>query len=89
MQQNPQTWISTNEAATLLNEDPRTVQRKAKAGTYPGQKLPGLRGSYIFDQATIVRLAIARELLRDSTPAVPTSPEAVGAAGISFVGGAE
>jgi hypothetical protein len=43
-----QTLISAREAALLLNEDPRTVQRKAKSGEYASTKLSGLRGSYVF-----------------------------------------
>lgn len=53
--------ISTGEAAELLNEDPRTVQRKAKAGEYNAEKMPGLRGAYIFDRAYIMRLVAKRQ----------------------------
>lgn len=59
MPKNRQTLISTNEAAQRLNEDPRTVQRKAKTGEYPAQKMPGLRGAYVFteqDVAAIMRI---------------------------------
>ena len=52
--------ISSKEAAELLNEDARTVQRKAKTGEYPAQKLPGLRGSYVFDRDAIEALALER-----------------------------
>ena len=52
--------ISAREAAERLNEDPRTVQRKAKSGVYPAQKLPGLRGAYVFDPRTIDRIIAER-----------------------------
>ena len=52
--------ISTAEAAQLLTEDPRTVQRKAKSGEYKSEKLPGVRGAYIFDRAYVERLAERR-----------------------------
>jgi len=51
---NPQVLISTREAAAILKEDPRSVQRKASAGTLPFvQKMPGAKGAYIFDEASI------------------------------------
>lgn len=53
--------ISTGETARLLNEDPRTVQRKAKAGEYQAEKMPGLRGAYIFDRAYVQRLVARRQ----------------------------
>ena len=60
MPKNRQTLISTLEAAQLLNEDPRTVQRKAKAGVYPAQKLPGLRGAYVFTEADVQAIIAER-----------------------------
>lgn len=60
MAKNRQVLISAKEAASLLNEDPRTVQRKAKAGQYPAQKLPGLRGAYVFTEADIERIIAQR-----------------------------
>ena len=60
MPKNRQTLISTAEAAERLNEDPRTVQRKAKAGTYPAQKLPGLRGAYVFTESDIAAIIARR-----------------------------
>lgn len=60
MPKNRQTLISTAEAAAQLNEDPRTVQRKAKAGVYPAQKLPGLRGAYVFTEADIAAIIAER-----------------------------
>ncbi len=60
MAKNPPTMISSREVAELLNEDPRSVQRKAKSGEYPAQKLPGLRGSYIFDRDVILKIAARR-----------------------------
>lgn len=52
--------ISTLEAAQRLNEDPRTVQRKAKSGAYPAHKLPGLRGAYVFTEGDIARIIAER-----------------------------
>lgn len=40
--------LSTREVASLIGEDPRTVQRKAAAGVYPATKMPGLRGAFVF-----------------------------------------
>lgn len=40
--------VSTREVAERLGEDPRTVQRKAALGEYTAQKMPGLRGAYVF-----------------------------------------
>lgn len=60
MPKNRQTLISTLEAAQRLNEDPRTVQRKAKSGVYPAHKLPGLRGAYVFTEADIARIIAER-----------------------------
>lgn len=53
--------ISTSEAARMLHEDPRTVQRKAQSGEYKAEKMPGLRGAYIFERAYIARLVAKRE----------------------------
>ncbi len=52
--------LSTAEAAQRLNEEPRTVQRKAQSGQYPAQKLPGLRGAYVFTEADIARIIAKR-----------------------------
>ena len=52
--------ISTGEAAQMLHEDPRTVQRKAKSGEYEAEKMPGLKGAYIFERAYVQRLAKKR-----------------------------
>lgn len=60
MPKNRQTLISAKEAAEMLHEDPRTVQRKAKSGEYPAQKLPGLRGAYVFDLHDINRIVSGR-----------------------------
>lgn len=43
-----ETIISTAELAELTGEHPRTVQRKAKAGTYPAHKLADNTGAYVF-----------------------------------------
>lgn len=45
----------------MLHEDPRTVQRKAQSGEYKAEKMPGLRGAYIFERAYIARLVAKRE----------------------------
>ncbi len=52
--------VSTGEAARRLGEDPRTVQRKAKSGEYPAQKMPGLRGAYVFTEAAVLELEAKR-----------------------------
>lgn len=52
--------ISSLEVAEILDENPRSVQRKAKSGEYPAQKLPGLRGAYIFDRDAILKIAAQR-----------------------------
>jgi len=55
----PQTsqLIGAAEAAEILGEDVRTVQRKAKTGEYPSQKMQGLRGAYVFHRVEIEALA--------------------------------
>lgn len=68
MPNNRQALISTAEAAAHLEEDPRTVQRKAKAGIYPAQKLPGLRGAYVFHSEDIARIAKERGAVARITP---------------------
>ncbi|MEV8134329.1 helix-turn-helix domain-containing protein [Microbacterium aurantiacum] len=60
MPKNRHKLISTAEAAKRLNEDPRTVQRKAKSGAYPAQKLPGDTGSWVFSEADIDRIIAER-----------------------------
>ena len=64
MPKNRQKLISTNEAAARLNEHPRTVQRKAESGEYQAQKLPGLRGAYVFTEGDIASIIAKR--LRDA-----------------------
>ncbi|GAA3948250.1 helix-turn-helix domain-containing protein [Microbacterium soli] len=64
MPKNRQKLISTNQAASLLIEHPRTVQRKAERGEYPAQKMPGQRGAYVFREADIV--AIISKRLREA-----------------------
>ena len=56
MTENRQKMVSTIELAQRLGETPRTVQRKARSGEYPAQKLPGAKGAYIFDPITVERL---------------------------------
>lgn len=60
MPKHRQILVSTAEAAARLHEDPRTVQRKAKAGIYPAQKLPGLRGAYVFTEEDIRAILMGR-----------------------------
>ncbi len=55
-----QKLLSTVEVATMLNVDPRTVQRRAEAGELPTvAKMPGSTGAYIFDAAVIEPMAVA------------------------------
>lgn len=56
MVQVTQNIIGAAEAAELLHEDVRTVQRKAKAGIYPAEKFTGLRGAYMFRRTDIEAL---------------------------------
>lgn len=57
MTENPQVLLSTKEVAAMLHEDPRSIQRKAKAGVIPhAAKMPGAKGAYIFDMSTIQRI---------------------------------
>lgn len=53
MPKNRHMLVSTKEAAQQLNEHERTVQRKAESGEYPAQKMPGLRGAYVFLQTDL------------------------------------
>jgi excisionase family DNA binding protein len=62
MPKNRQTLISTKQAAERLREHERTVQRKAESGEYRAQKLPGLRGAYVFREAYIEQLVEQRRL---------------------------
>ncbi len=48
--------IGATEAAEILGENVRSVQRKAKAGEYPAQKLEGSRGAYVFNRSDIEAL---------------------------------
>jgi DNA-binding transcriptional regulator YhcF (GntR family) len=58
MAESPQSLISTREAATILEVDPRTVQRQADS--LGAVKLPGQRGSYVFDRSVIEAHAAAK-----------------------------
>lgn len=50
--------IGTRETARVLGLSRSTVNRRASAGTLPFvEKLPGVLGSYVFDRATINRIA--------------------------------
>jgi hypothetical protein len=66
MRKNPQMLISAKEAADILHEDPRNIQRKATDGKLPFvTKLPGLRGAYVFDKEVIESIA-SGEVVRAS-----------------------
>lgn len=54
--QSPNEIIGAAEAAEILGENVRSVQRKAKAGEYPAQKLDGTRGAYVFNRAEVEAL---------------------------------
>lgn len=62
MPKNRQKLISTNEAAVRLQEHARTVQRKAESGEYPAQKMPGLRGAYVFTERDIRDILLKRRI---------------------------
>lgn len=54
--------IPTAEAVHILGVNVKTVTRWAADGTLPyAQKLPGLRGPYLFDAATVERFKAERE----------------------------
>lgn len=55
-----QRLLTTPEVAALLDEDERTVQRRAKAGVYPAVKLPGTTGAYVFPESEIATIARSR-----------------------------
>lgn len=61
MTENRHKVVSAVELASRLGENPRTVQRKAKSGEYPAQKLPGTKGAYVFTAATAARLVEERK----------------------------
>lgn len=47
--------IGVAEASAILSLDRRTIHRMVERSELePASKLPGLRGAYIFDRATIV-----------------------------------
>lgn len=54
--------VTTAEALAILRRSsPSTVTRLVQAGKLsPAQKLPGLRGAYLFDKADVERLAAKR-----------------------------
>lgn len=55
---NAQELIGTKELADLLKVDTSTVVRRVYRGELvPCKKLPGKRGAYLFDRATIDELA--------------------------------
>jgi len=68
--------LTTRQASELLDESVRqTIRRVERGHLIPAKKLPGLRGSYLFDRADIEDLA--------SSPVVPVS--SAGASGESSV----
>lgn len=89
--------ITTREASRLLNESVRqTIRRVERGELAPVKKLDGLRGSYIFDRATVQSLAPSTPVESTSPnpgstaphAAAETSPEAVSAAAFSRSGDA-
>lgn len=57
--------IPTAEVAQILGANVKTVTRWASEGTLPyAQKLPGLRGPYLFDAAEVARFKAARDAER-------------------------
>lgn len=48
--------LTTAEAAEALAVDVRTVHRMISAGRLAAQKLPGLRGAYLIDPASVAAL---------------------------------
>lgn len=71
MTQLRQKLISATEVAEILDEDVRTVQRKAQAGEYPAQKMPGLRGAYVFAERQILTIAQKRAQISSVPEATP------------------
>lgn len=53
--------ITAAAAAGIIGCTPRQIARLADAGRLkPAEKLPGLRGAYLFERATVERYADAR-----------------------------
>ena len=54
--------IPTAEVAQILGANVKTVTRWASDGVLPyAQKLPGLRGPYLFDAAVVARFKAERD----------------------------
>ncbi len=50
-----QDLVGTSEAANIAECDPRTIHRAVDKGDLVAeQKLPGLRGAYIFDRQVVL-----------------------------------
>ena len=50
--------IGSREAAEILRMSPMTFNRRVRAGAIPVvQKMPGLRGAYVFSRPTIESIA--------------------------------
>lgn len=50
----PGSLLTSAETARMLGKSPRTINRLAASGQLPyEQKLPGLRGSYLFSRAVV------------------------------------
>lgn len=57
--------IPTAEVVRILGVNVKTVTRWASEGTLPHvQKLPGLRGPYLFDAAAVARFKSERDAER-------------------------
>ena len=67
--------VGVAEAADYLHMDRRSVHRAVERGALtPAQKLPGLRGAFVFHRADIVALAAARRAAPTSSDVVAASP---------------
>ena len=66
--------VGVGRAASLAFCSPDSIRRYSDSGKLPTRRTPGNQRRF--------RIA---DVLALNTPAVPTSPEAVGAAGVSFV----
>jgi excisionase family DNA binding protein len=63
----PGELLNASEAAKILGCSRRTLSRKAASGEIrSAQKLPGLRGDYLFARAYIERLAAAQARRNES-----------------------
>jgi len=60
--------ITTREASELIRESVRqTIRRVERGQLTPAKKLPGLRGSYLFDRADIDALSTSNTPEREAS----------------------